>query len=109
MSITVDNLGAVIRDTRKALGLTQCALAERAGCSQRLVSELERGKTSAEFGKVLSVINALQLSLEAVPNRHIDVNAEIARIVNELSASIASPKKPKPKLAEILEREQWTQ
>jgi transcriptional regulator with XRE-family HTH domain len=36
-------LGALLRDHRKALGWTQAELAERAGISERSVSDLERG------------------------------------------------------------------
>ena len=52
-------LGRQIRAARKTMGLSQSEVAEVAGCSQRFVSELERGKKTAEIGKVLAVIRAV--------------------------------------------------
>jgi y4mF family transcriptional regulator len=59
-------LGQAIRRRRKALGLTQAAVAQVAGLGNRFVSELERGKATAEFGKVLRVVSVLGLDLHVV-------------------------------------------
>ena len=59
-------LGAAIRTARKAHGLTQSQLAGLAGTGLRLISELERGKASAELGKVLDVLAVLGLRLLVV-------------------------------------------
>lgn len=59
-------LGAVIRQARKAHGLTQSQLAGLAGAGVRFVSELERGKPGAEIGKVLDVLAVLGLRLRVV-------------------------------------------
>lgn len=56
-------LGEAVRRTRKAHGLTQHALAGLAGTGPRFISELERGKSSAELGKVLDVLAVLGLRL----------------------------------------------
>lgn len=58
-----DALGAVIRDARKAHGLTQAALAGLAGTGVRLISELERGKPGVQIGKVFGVLAVLGLQL----------------------------------------------
>lgn len=55
--------GRVVRSVRKERGLSQRALAGLCGCSQRFVSELERGKSTAELGKALQVLSVLGLSL----------------------------------------------
>jgi len=49
----IQELGALIRQKRKAQGLTQEDFADSAGVGTRVVSEIERGKQTAEVGKVL--------------------------------------------------------
>ena len=60
-------LGQQIRAKRKECGLTQSEVAAVAGCSQRFVSELERGKRTAELGKALAVVRALGCQLGLQP------------------------------------------
>lgn len=62
----VGELGRAIRRRRKTLGLTQAGVAQVAGVGNRFVSELERGKATAEFGKVLRVVSVLGLDLHVV-------------------------------------------
>ena len=59
----VPSLGRAVRSARKERGLSQRALAERCHCSQRFVSELERGKPTAELGKAFSVLVGLGLTV----------------------------------------------
>ena len=56
-------LGVAVRQARKTHGLTQAGLAGLAGTGPRFISELERGKESAELGKVLGVLAVLGLRL----------------------------------------------
>ena len=56
-------LGLAVRRARKTHGLTQAGLAGLAGTGPRFISELERGKASAELGKVLDVLAVLGLHL----------------------------------------------
>lgn len=57
-------LGALIRQERRAQGLRQPDLAAAAGTSVRFIVEIERGKSTAQFGKVLEVLQQLGLRLE---------------------------------------------
>ena len=57
------SFGSVVRMERKARGLSQQELARRCGRSQRFISELERGKATAELGKALGVLEELGLVL----------------------------------------------
>jgi len=69
-STAVDNpttLGALIRKRRKELGYTQQRVSGLAGVGARFLSELERGKTTAEIGKVLRVLQLLGLDLWVKP------------------------------------------
>jgi y4mF family transcriptional regulator len=60
---TTEDLGAAIRRARKTLGLRQPDLAGAAGTSVRFISELERGKATAQIGRVLHVRRMLGLSI----------------------------------------------
>jgi HTH-type transcriptional regulator / antitoxin HipB len=59
------DLGALVRDRRKSAGLTQAELAKRLGTSPRWLSELERGKPTAELEMALRALNALDVPLSA--------------------------------------------
>lgn len=61
-----DDLGALVRATRKALGVDQQYVADIAGVGRRFVSELENGKPTLEIGKVLAVTAALGIDLFAM-------------------------------------------
>jgi y4mF family transcriptional regulator len=60
-------LGAAIRGRRHELELTQEELADVARVSLRFVSELERGKESAQFAGTRRVLAALGLDLYVKP------------------------------------------
>ena len=66
------DMGAVIRSSRKAIGSSQAQLAPRAGVGVRFISELERGKPTAELGKVLDTLHALGLELKVVSTETLD-------------------------------------
>ena len=57
--VTAADVGARIREIRKAQGVSQETLAGLAGTGQRDISELERGKETARLGEMLKVLNAL--------------------------------------------------
>lgn len=61
----VEALGRVVRARRQILGLSQHDLADQARVGRRFVSDLEGGKPTVEFGRVLQVFEALGLSLTA--------------------------------------------
>ncbi|MGC1852144.1 MAG: type II toxin-antitoxin system Y4mF family antitoxin [Solirubrobacterales bacterium] len=58
-------LGLLIRNRRKELGLNQTELADVAQTTLRFISELERGKQTAQLDGVLRVLAALGIGLEA--------------------------------------------
>lgn len=58
------DFGAAIRQRRKSLHYTQVYVAEATGLSVSFVSDVERGKPTAELGKVLSLANLLGLDCE---------------------------------------------
>jgi y4mF family transcriptional regulator len=60
---TSEDLGKVIRERRKAAKLTQKKAAALAGIGVRFLSELERGKPTAQIGKTLKVAQLLGLEI----------------------------------------------
>jgi y4mF family transcriptional regulator len=57
-------IGNVIRAKRKADGLTQSDAAALCGVGARFLGELERGKETAQIGKVLRILHGLGLGLQ---------------------------------------------
>ena len=57
------SLGEAIRLRRKELHYTQAYLAEFTGFSVSFISDLERGKATAETGKAIDLINLLGMDL----------------------------------------------
>lgn len=57
-------IGASIRQVRKAQGLKQSDLAMIANTAPRFISELERGKSTCQLGKTLDVLAALGIRVE---------------------------------------------
>ncbi len=59
------HIGMIIRNYRKQKNMTQAELADLAGVGRRFLSELENGKDTLEFGKVLQVSLATGFDLYA--------------------------------------------
>jgi y4mF family transcriptional regulator len=64
---TPQDIGTLIRDTRKRLGVTQRALALTSGTGLRFVIDLEKGKETCEIGKALTVLNTLGIKVILTP------------------------------------------
>lgn len=60
---SVEELGEAIRTRRKELHYTQAFLAEFTGYSVSFISDVERGKATAEIGKTLQLLMILGLDL----------------------------------------------
>lgn len=56
---TAKELGDAIRQARRAKGLTLAEVALAAGTGVRFVSELERGKATAELERTLRVLGVI--------------------------------------------------
>jgi HTH-type transcriptional regulator/antitoxin HipB len=61
---TPRDIGALIRDRRRQLGLDQTTLAARVGVSRKWIVDVEKGKPGAQLGLVLRTLNALDIALE---------------------------------------------
>ena len=60
---SVEELGEAIRTRRKELHYTQAFLAEFTGFSVSFISDVERGKATAEIGQTLQLLMILGLDL----------------------------------------------
>jgi y4mF family transcriptional regulator len=67
LKYTTQQIGRLIRGTRKKLGVTQKALALTSGTGLRFVIELERGKETCEIGKALTILNTLGIKIALTP------------------------------------------
>jgi len=64
---SVDAIGRLLRQKRKADGLTQAEAAGLCGVGVRFFSEVENGKPTAEVGRVLRILRGLGLELTVTP------------------------------------------
>lgn len=64
---TSAQLGRIARDRRKALELIQLDVAGMANTGNRFIVELEQGKPTVQFQKVLEVLDLLGLELVVRP------------------------------------------
>jgi len=62
---TVAELGMLVRRARKAMKMNQSEFAAHAGVGRRFVSELEGGKASLEFDRVMACAGAAGIDLTA--------------------------------------------
>ena len=62
---TPRDLGLVIKERRRALGLDQATLATRVGVSRQWIVGMERGKRTVELALALRTLNALDVRLSA--------------------------------------------
>jgi y4mF family transcriptional regulator len=60
---TPADIGALIRERRRALGLDQSALAGRVGVGREWIVDIEKGKPRAQLELVLRTLNALEIGL----------------------------------------------
>ena len=67
MKYTPADIGKLIRETRKKLGVTQKALALTSGTGLRFIIELEKGKETCEIGKALTVLHTLGIKMTLTP------------------------------------------
>ena len=67
MKYTPQDVGNVVRETRKKLKVTQKDLALTSGTGLRFVIELEKGKPTCEIGKALTVVQTLGIRITLAP------------------------------------------
>jgi y4mF family transcriptional regulator len=91
-----ESIGALVRARRKAAGLTQAQAAGLAGVGNRFLSELERGKKTLEFARMLQVLERLGFDLAVVPRGvKLSIRTAFPKTVIEPEQKKAPRKRPK--------------
>ena len=67
MSLTPDEIGEIVRTTRKKMRATQADLALTSGTGLRFIIDLEKGKPTCQIGKVLTVLQTLGIEASLIP------------------------------------------
>lgn len=98
-----EQFGAAVRSARIEQGISQVQLADKSGCSQRFISQLERGKPTAELGKALQVASCVGLRLRLDSTRTVKETREmIEHTINQIVESAQVKESPRPKLVDYL-------
>jgi len=63
---TLDQLSDIVRRARRRQGLTQAGLAHAAGTGRRFVSDVEAGKPTVEFERLMKLCRSLGIRLFAI-------------------------------------------
>ncbi len=92
---TSKDVGALIRQRRHELNLSQLELAERVGVSRQWVVDVERGKPRAELGLVLRTFDVLDVRL------HVDEGPRAREKPSgpagaDVDAIVRAARKPRP-------------
>lgn len=77
---SVEDLGRVIRAVRKSTRMRQDDLAAVVGVSQQFAVDVERGKPTVQFGRVLRLLDELGIALS------VDIPDEASRTLESLRA-----------------------
>ena len=67
MKFTCEQIGELIKATRKNMGATQRDLAMTSNTGLRFIVDLEKGKTTCQIGKALKVLNTLGITITLNP------------------------------------------
>lgn len=79
MSIDYEAIGCNVKKFRNRMGLTQIKIGEKSGIEPSNISHIERGATKVSLPTLVSIANALEVSLDEiiydslVKNEHIKI------------------------------------
>lgn len=79
---TRKDLGQLMREMRRGLGLTQAQLAEIVGVNRRWVVQVEQAKTSADLRTLLRALRTLGAELHVRPRRTSAAATELGEIID---------------------------
>lgn len=93
---TPRDLGAAIRERRKALGLDQAELATRAGASRRWLIQVENGNAGASLGLLLRTLNVLDMQMSMSAGRGSKPSTDEPMATPDLDAILARARRTAP-------------
>ena len=84
--------GLRIKEHRERLGLTQDEFAEKVGLAVNYISRIERGEAFPRYENMISIINGLEVSADAIfcdvlDHSTIYTTSELSRKMSQLPAS----------------------
>ena len=79
MKYTPEKIGRLVKQTRKALGVTQKDLALTSGTGLRFIIDLEQGKATCQIGKVLTVLQTVGISMQLSSPANVDQDKSVRR------------------------------
>ena len=88
MEIDYKGIGKRVRIKRKAMHLTQQALAEKADLSETNISHIERGATKLSLPSLISIANALEttpnyLLMDVIDKSDVQFKGELADLLKD--------------------------
>ena len=83
MAYTIENLARMLRDIRKAQGMSQRTLSAKAGIPQSHISKIENGAVDLRISSLVELARVLNLELELVPRNSVSAVRAIARRSNQ--------------------------
>lgn len=91
MSIDYISIGNRIKEIRKSKGWTQAKLAEKSGVEPSNISHIERAATKLSLPTLVSIANALEVTLDEIAFGSLIKNTHVAiEIVDNLLADCNS-------------------
>lgn len=87
--VTANDFGALIKERRRALSMSQTALAKKLGASRRWVTDIESGKETAELGRVIKALKILGMHLTARPVQEIRANTASVSLESKTAKLLA--------------------
>ena len=79
MDYAIEHLACMLRDIRKAQGMSQRALSAKAGIPQSHISKIENGAVDLRLSSLVELARVLNLELELVPRNSVSAVRAIAR------------------------------
>lgn len=87
MSIDYKAIGCNVKKFRNRMGLTQVKLGEKSGIEPSNISHIDRGATKVSLPTLVSIANALEVSLDEIVYNSIIKNLHISiKEINDLLA-----------------------
>lgn len=100
------NIGARIREIRKANGQKLINIAERAGLSQPFISEIERGIKTPSIETLQAICSALEVSLsEFFAEDKTDMEPELRRLIETAKKLTPEQQESVQRLLETMNKE----
>jgi len=90
MAPPIDHIAAILKEARKAKGLSQTDLGKKVGLPQSHISRIERAQINVQLSSLIELARVLDLELTLVPRRLVPAVKSIIR--NAVTYEISPPR-----------------